>query len=130
MNDYRKPQTNHDIARFFAGFCVVLVLFAISTVAVKAAYGMYQTFSVAAGEAESVATELDTLQIQYVKVNETLASLGTSRGVEKAVRERFGVVRPGEGEIRIVRDDGVTETDTGEEENNMFLQFFQSLLVW
>ena len=33
-------------------------------VAVKAAYGMYQTFSVAAGEAESVATELDTLQIQ------------------------------------------------------------------
>lgn len=130
MNDYRKPQTSHDIARFFAGVGVVLVLFAISTVAVKAAYGMYQTFSVAAVEADGAAAELTALQTQYAQVNATLASLGTSRGVEQAVRERFGVVKPGEGEIRIVRDQGVTETDTGDEERNTFMQFFQSLLVW
>ncbi len=130
MNDYRKSHTNHDIARFFAGVLVVMILFTLSTMAVRSAYGMYQTFRVAATEAESAAVELAALEQQHVQVQETLASLGTARGVEAAVRERFGVARPGEGEIRIVRDQGAEESSEGVGEGNMFSRFFQSLFVW
>lgn len=130
MNDYKKPRTSHDIVRFYASVVVVIALFALTTVAVRAAYGMYQTFNTAAIEANSVGTELAALDAQYVQVQTTLAALGTERGMEKAVRERFGVVRPGEGEIRIVRDQGSIETDTAVQDKNIITQFLQSLFVW
>jgi len=63
-------------------------------------------------------------------VNATLYSLGSERGVEAAVRERFGVVKSGEGEIRIVRDKGEGEAGDAAAGDNMFVQFFQSLFVW
>lgn len=130
MNDYRKPHTSHDIVRFYASMVVVIILFALTTVAVRAAYGMYQTFNTAAIEAGSAGTELATLEAQYVQVQTTLAALGTERGMEKTVRERFGVARPGEGEIRIVRDQGNTETDIVVQDKNIITQFLQSLFVW
>lgn len=130
MNDYRKPQQSHDIARFVAGSCVILVLFVISIMAVRSAYGMYQTFSGASTEAEGAAAELAALKAQHEQVKETLEALGTERGVEEAVRERFGVARPGEGEIRIVRNEGAAVDGEGEEGGNMITRFFQSLFVW
>jgi cell division protein FtsB len=130
MNDYRKPHQSHDIARFIAGSCVVAVLFVISVLAVKSAYGMYQTFSLAAAEAEGAAAELATLTTQHEQVKATLAALGTERGVEEAVRERFGVAKPGEGEIRIVREEDVSGGEEGDGGGNVFTRFFQALFVW
>lgn len=130
MNDYRKPHQNHDIARFVAGSCIIAVLLIIAFLAVKSAYGMYHTFSVAAAEAEGARVELDALRAQEAHVKATLAALGTERGVEEAVRERFGVARPGEGEIRIVRDEGKEGEGESTGEGNIFTRFIQSLFVW
>ena len=58
------------------------------------------------------------------------ACLASEGGVEAAVRERFGVVKSGEGEIRIVRDKGEGEAGDAAAGDNMFVQFFQSLFVW
>lgn len=130
MNDFKKPQHSYDVMRFFAGLLVVGVLFAISTVVVRAAYGMYQTFSIAASEAANTAYELATLQAQHARLEATLTALGTPRGIEAAVRERFGVVKPGEGEIQIIRDENTDELEGAIEPDNVLLQFFQSLFVW
>ena len=130
MNDFKKHQTSHDIARFFVGLIGVALLFMLSTVAVRAAYGMYQTFSVAAQGHESATLQLQELEAEKSHVNATLYSLGSERGVEAAVRERFGVVKSGEGEIRIVRDKGEGEAGDAAAGDNMFVQFFQSLFVW
>ena len=127
MNEFKKHHTSHDIVRFFAGLCGIALLFALSTAVVRAAYGMYQTFSVAAEEERSAGLEFKALEAQYEQVNATLYSLGSERGVEEAVRERFGVVRPGEGEIRIVRDKGNEEAGRGATSDNMFVRFVHSL---
>jgi cell division protein FtsB len=130
MNDFKKHHISHDVLRFFAGVIVVGLLFVLTTAAVRAAYGMYQTFNIAAEGHASAELELTTLKEQERHVNATIAALNSERGVEEAVRERFGVVKPGEGEIRIVRDKDAETTGNGNESDNMFVRIFQSLFVW
>jgi hypothetical protein len=55
--------------------------------------------------------------------------LSSLRGVEAEVRERYGVARPGEGKIEIVRN-SKGEDIQGLEDGNIFIRVFRSLFVW
>ncbi len=128
--DYR-PHTSNEFTlwRFLFAAVVAVILLFVSSASVKAAWDMYQTFDTAAAERAATELELAALKAEYATVVATLEQFSTDRGLEAAVRERFGVVRPGEGEIRIVRtkESDVVEV---EESDNPFSRLFNALFTW
>jgi hypothetical protein len=107
---------------------VVLLAF-VAFFAVKGAWGMYVKFA-AASEADAASkVELAALKEQEAQVGESAEALASSRGVEAGVRERFGVARPGEGQIDIIRREA-SSTPFAPEEPNIFQKIFHALFVW
>ena len=130
LHDFKTHRTrDHAFWRFTLALAVAGVLLFVSSISVKAAWDMYQTFDGASTGRAGAETELAALQEEYRTMAATLHQLSTERGLEAAVRERFGVVRPGEGEIRIVRP---AEGLVVEEDNspNPFSQLFSALFAW
>jgi len=119
----------HLFWRFFLALVAVVVLLFVSTASVKAAWEMYQTFDLAAVELAIASVELEALQAEYAQMASTLEGFESDRGFEAAVRERFGVARPGEGEIRIVRAAGEQVAEEGVD-GNPFSRLFNALFQW
>ncbi len=111
---------------------LVLALAAVLMFAVfsaKAAWGMYVKFTVASRGNNAAQKELKDLENQYAKMSAAVENLSTARGEEGEIRERFGVAKPGEGTIEIIRSDAST-SGTGEEKENTFMRILHSLFVW
>lgn len=130
MQDYRRRRAGRqDVTRVGLGALGVLLLALVAFFAVKGAWGMYAKFA-AASEADAASqVELETLKSQVSQVGASAAALVSSRGVEAGVRERYGVARPGEGQIDIIRRDATT-TPPKTEEPNIFVKIFRALFVW
>ncbi len=128
--DFKTNQNTHHVFwRFALAAAVAGVLLFISSASVKAAWDMYQTFDAAAAERAAAEIELAAIKAEYESMSAVIAQFGTARGFETTVRERFGVVRPGEGEIRIVRAEpgDVVEAVA---DTNPFSRLFNALLAW
>ncbi len=130
MQDFKKPhpKTPH-LLRLAGALAGAILLFVTAGVAVTSAWGMYGTFSTAAGARQSAEKSLRSIQEDETRISATVAALGSQTGVEKEVRERFGVAKPGEGEIQIVRD-AAGEDVRPAESQNVFLKTLHSLFVW
>lgn len=86
-----------------AGLGIMAVLAVVAVGSVRAAWGMYQKFSDASVADTASQGELASLQSQYQSVSTTVDELNTQEGMDAAIRERYGVGMPGEGEIDIVQ---------------------------
>jgi hypothetical protein len=130
MEDFRKHHSKtHYLLRFAATLLGTIVLFATAGVAVSSAWNMYGTFSVAAGAREEAEQALRSAQDEQTRISAAVAGFTTDAGIDREVRERFGVAKLGEGEIRIVRE-ASAEDSPEEEEQNIFTRTLHSLFVW
>lgn len=130
VNDFRKRRNaKREIPRVILGCLGIVALGGLTFVAVQAAWGMYGKFAAASEARSDAEAQLAQLQTQYAKVEAKVAELNTSRGVEAAVRERYGVARPGEGAIDIVRHASTSESGT-RSGDSWFSKLWQSLFVW
>ncbi len=130
MREFKKRQpTGATILRFLAMSMGTLVLFLLTVVVARAAWGMYGTFSVAVEVRDSAEGQLASLKASEARLTKVVNEFETSQGVEHEIRERFGVARPGEGEIQIVRNQGSTTAEKRAAEN-MFIKAFRSLFLW
>lgn len=118
-----------EIPRMLLGCVGIVVLGALTFFAVEAAWGMYGKFAAASEARGDAEARLAQLKTQYTHVEAQVADLNTDRGVEAAVRERYGVARPGEGEIDIVRHASSSESGSRGDES-WFAKFWRSLFVW
>lgn len=130
MRDFRRHRASkQDAMRAALGALGVVALLFVALYAAKGAWGMYTKF-VAASEADAAAqVELETLRKQYELVGASAQALVSDRGVEAGVRERFGVARPGEGQIDIIRRE-VASSSPAVERPNVFQKIFRALFVW
>ncbi len=130
MKDYRRQRASkQDAMRAAIGALGVAALLFVAVYAAKGAWGMYTKF-VSASEADAAAqVELETLKKQLTQVGASAEALVSDRGVEAGVRERYGVARPGEGQIDIIRRE-VASTTPKVEEPNVFQKIFRALFVW
>lgn len=85
------------------GTCLLAALALVAGLSVRAAWGMYQKFEEAAAADAASQTEVANLKSQYDDASQRTEFLNTKEGQEQALRERYGVAAPGEGEIDIVR---------------------------
>ncbi len=72
---------------------------------------LYQSERVVAEEEVKLKQELGTLLVHRNEIATDIASLGTERGVEEAIRERYGVVKEGEKVINLVGEVATTTTE-------------------
>ncbi len=107
----------------------MLLLLVITFIAARATWGMYGKFAEAAESDERAHKELATLEAQQAQVKASVDSFTSNRGVEAQVRERYGVVKPGEGQIQIVRDSAST-TPRSSQDKNIFIRLWGALFGW
>jgi len=131
MPEFRKRRRNTKAELFAAllGCVGLLALLVLAVVCVRAAWDMYGKF-VAADQAHTQAdAQLAQLQAQYNDVTAQVGELNSTRGQEAQVRERYGVAKPGEGEIDIVRQ--AASTTAGQSGGqNWWERLWHALFVW
>src|SRR5437016_145935 len=111
MEDYRRRRNSRqDVLRALLGFGGVLLLALVAFFAMRGAWGMYGKFAAASQADADAKQELENLKNQYAQVGASAEALTSERGVEAGVRERYGVAKPGEGQIDIIRREA---TSTG-----------------
>ena len=111
------------------GILGVILLTFVAFFAVRGAWGMYTKFVAASNADASAQAELETLKSQVSLVGASAEALVSERGVEAGVRERYGVARPGEGQIDIIRREAATTTPRADGPN-IFVKIFRALFVW
>lgn len=130
MRDFKKRQPiGSTILKFFVSGMGTLLLFLLTVVMVRAAWGMYDTFTVAADARTSAESQLTSLKADHARLAAAVTSFESSEGVEREIRERFGVALPGEGAIQIVRKDSSPE-ELVIDKGNIFLRTVRSFFIW
>lgn len=128
MREFKK-RGRGDIVLFCVQVFGVLLLFVVAVGAVRAAWGMYTKLAKADKGQQEAEVQLAALAAQRQKVAASVEDLSSERGVEAQIRQRYGVVRPGEGEIEIVRDSAVA-TSTTKPQPRWWQSVFRALFVW
>ena len=126
MQDFAKRRSMGRLLKSFGGALILLVL---TVLAVRAAWGMYGKFAEAAQSDALSQKQLASLEQQQVQVAASVTAFSSERGIEEQIRERYGVVKPGEGQIQIVRD-AATTTAQNPREPNLFIRAWQALFGW
>ncbi len=130
MRDFKRQRGRGEkILRVCISAGALLALLFVTFFAVRGTWGMYQKFSEAATSDAEVQQQLASLQAQEVQVSSAVAELNTPLGVETQLRERYGVAKPGEGEIEIVTSAAST-TPTSAPGQNWLIHFYQALFGW
>jgi len=113
MRDFKKTRGRRaQYLRMAGGMSLMLVLAAVAAGTGSAAWGMYSKFADAAAADAASQNELAALKLQYRNEAAAADGLGTSRGIDAAVRERWGYGLPGEREIDIIRPASTTASTT------------------
>ena len=129
MMEFKKRRTTQaELLRIVGGTLGMLALAALAFVAVRGAYGMYGKFAEAAAARAGAESQLAELQGRYASVKADVDAFSTDRGVEAALRERYGVAKPGEGQIDIVREASTTEPVA--QQKNLLQKLWELISVW
>lgn len=131
MPEFRKRRTRAELlvkmTGIVAGACLLgLVAFW----SIMAAWRMYLKLQDATDQSDAAASELALLQKQDAQVTKDIASLSSERGVEAALRERYGVIRPGEGIIQVVETSPAATSSMGTASQNLLERVFHTLFPW
>jgi cell division protein FtsB len=130
MRDFKRQRGRGEkIWRVCLSIGALLALLFVTFFAARGTWGMYQKFSEAATSDAEAQQQLALLQAQEVQVSGQVAELNTPLGVETQLRERYGVAKPGEGEIEIVTDAPST-TPASAPSQNWFVRAYQALFGW
>lgn len=104
MQDFQKRRGYRpQLVRMALGAFGVVLLFVVAYFAVRGAWHMYGKFTQAAAAHEAGEARLVQLRQEHDRAVQRVEELRTDRGVEAELRERYGLSRPGEGEIVVVR---------------------------
>ena len=129
MSDFRKRRgIGGEWLRLLLASAGVLALAALAFMGARAAWGMYGKFAVASEAHQAAEAQLLQLKGQHERVEGKVDTLSSERGVEAEVRERYGLSRPGEGQITIVRPQGSTTAEVAGQGG--FWEGLWSLLPW
>jgi cell division protein FtsB len=89
----------------------LVILLILIAVAVNAVWGIYQKQRMAKANLAQTATTFDGLQAREKMLSSGIEKLKTEAGKEEEIREKYGLVKPGEEVIVVVNDDGDNDSD-------------------
>lgn len=129
MNEFKKRHSlSSQLLSMLGGVVALLLLVVVAFFAARAALDMYGKFAEAAAARASTEAELAELQGRFGVVKAQVDALDSPRGLEAAVRERYGVARQGESELDIVRQS--SSTDAKAPPTGLWDRLWHLLFVW
>ena len=106
-------------------FTYVVLIFFVVTFSYSA-ISTYKKSKIAKQKTRQVESELQKLESQESGLAESLNDMNTPFGVEKSLREKFGIVKDGETAIIIIEEE--PEADLPKENKNKgFFGFFKNI---
>ena len=130
MREFKKRRSHsEEILRLSVKTAGTLLLLMVTIVLMHAAWGMYGKMTEAAQAKETAVAELARVEAQQQGVTTTLNEISSDRGEEAQIRSRFGVAKPGEGEIDVIRTVEASSTPP-EPQESWWTSLFHTLFVW
>jgi cell division protein FtsB len=104
-------------------YIVLISLFVLFT---YSAISTYKNSKIAGQKTRQVETDLERLKNQEANLVASLNDMNTDFGVEKSLREKFGIIKEGEVAVIIIEDEEVEEAPI-ERENKGFWNFLRNI---
>jgi cell division protein FtsB len=119
-------QQKNKIRKFLYSRPVVAIVVIIAVYSLYSTWSIYQKMLHSRQAMEQSQKELLTLATQNDSLDSTISELQTNAGVEKEIRSKFGVAKPGENMAVIVQDSGTSSQSTSTPKSlwNKFLNLF------
>jgi len=124
MREFQRKKKVRNILYSWVTVVVLALVAALLAKAVWSLYGKERQSAQAAAEAKS---ELGQLQTQQAELSEDYASLSTSEGVERDIRENFNMAKNGE-QLVIVVGDATATPSTPSPEPGFFGRIWQAIV--
>jgi cell division protein FtsB len=99
----------------------ILVLALLTLITARSAFGMYQKSKEAIAKRDKATAELQALKSRQEELDQDIARLGSERGQEEEIRDRFMVAKEGENVIIVADPEGTKTRHTvtvNEDEND------------
>ncbi len=126
MGQYKRKLTRQgEITHFSYKAAGTLLLLFIVALSSRSVWSMYGKFKEATQGQQVAQAQLSTLEAQQKTVSQNVANINSSRGTEAELRQRYGVAKPGEGEIRLVA--GQATTSSLQSQKGFWSQFWHSV---
>lgn len=105
-----------------------LALFILLVIFSYSAINTYNKSKIAKEKTRQVEEELRKLKEQELGLSESINDMNTPFGVEKSLREKFGIIKQGEESIIIIDPpENISETNIQEEEKTGIFGFLKSM---
>ena len=122
MRNFQQKQSK----RFWQSWPFVIVLSIILIIFAWNVFGFWQRMQDTGKNRKIAEDKLTQLKIQKDKLTTDISKLNTPTGVEEVIRDKFGLVKEGEGMIVIVEDKN-KEVVTTPSKFSRFVSFFENL---
>ncbi|MDQ5901708.1 MAG: hypothetical protein QG580_423 [Patescibacteria group bacterium] len=121
----RKERVLSKIVRSPLSYLALLILLAIFS---YSAINTYNKSKIAKEKTRQVEEELRKLKEQELGLSESINDMNTPFGVEKSLREKFGIIKQGEESIIIIDPpENVSESNIQEEQKAGIFGFLKSM---
>ncbi len=112
-------QSKNSLYKILYSKVMVIVLLLILALLSYSVFSLYKKRNEALTKAKSAQVELDRVKEKQEQIDSSLLKLSTPEGIEDAIRDKFQVVKDGEGLI-VVTDPNHSETSVKEEVKQTF----------
>jgi len=118
-----KERTINKIIRNPLTYVVLIGLFVLFT---YSAISTYKNSKIAKQKTRQVESELEKLENQEKGLTQSINDMNTPFGVEKSLREKFGIIKEGEKAIIIIEEEP-EQSEQVEEENKGLWGFLRNI---
>lgn len=120
----REFQERRRVKKLLHSRYAIAVLVVVLLLTARGVWGVYQKYEKSKDIAERMRTEASSLAARQDSLQASIAALGTSEGREKEIRDRFGVVKPGEKMVVLVDTASTDEPIVPAEPEGLWARFW------
>ena len=113
----RALRNNRQLKRLLYSWPVLVLLFAVAFLMVRATWSAYQKEAVSLEGLKETKSEWQRLSDREAELNVAVERLETPRGLEEEIREKFSVAKEGEKMAIVVEGNSTREKETVVEDN-------------
>jgi cell division protein FtsB len=119
-------QEKRKVKRLIYSRLTLVILLIILVLMLRSVWGVYEKAQLTKENLNKTTNDLAGLKEREQILSAEIEQLKTNSGVEKEIREKYGLVKPGEEVIVIVNknDDLISDSDLDD------LSFWQKILKW
>jgi uncharacterized protein YlxW (UPF0749 family) len=105
----------------------ILILLLLLAFMVKPVWNAYSKYSESRKNAEAAGVRLENMQKRQAELSQKIDSLGTERGLEEEIVDRFNVAREGENVVVIVERRESEEVVEDDRKSGIFSSIWQKI---